>query len=312
MDTQQILDDFAYYEGLPVEALRAASENRQALLPEFMTEIQRDLASGRDDHSDRNPIFFIFHLLGEWREKSAYRTLASLLRTPTKDIDTLLGDAITTTSHRVMAAVFDGDPQPLYDVILDSGTDEFIRSRMLEALAMTTLAGDFGREEAKQFLIRCWDELQPRDDCFVWYGWQSAIALLGLSDLRPLVLRAFAHGEIDLQWLDVRHFEQDLKYAIQHNGRVPDSRLSEYQYFGDTVEELKHWSAFRPKEPVTAALPWSSQSKSDEFVGFLAEWMLRPQTTVNQQRNVGRNDPCPCGSGKKFKKCCLDAPALIE
>jgi hypothetical protein len=22
---------------------------------------------------------------------------------------------------------------------------------------------------------------------------------------------------------------------------------------------------------------------------------------------VGRNDPCPCGSGKKFKKCCLDA-----
>ncbi|HYA72113.1 MAG TPA: SEC-C metal-binding domain-containing protein, partial [Roseiarcus sp.] len=26
---------------------------------------------------------------------------------------------------------------------------------------------------------------------------------------------------------------------------------------------------------------------------------------VNPFRNVGRNDPCPCGSGKKFKKCCL-------
>ena len=25
----------------------------------------------------------------------------------------------------------------------------------------------------------------------------------------------------------------------------------------------------------------------------------------NPWRNVGRNDPCPCGSGKKFKKCCL-------
>jgi hypothetical protein len=26
---------------------------------------------------------------------------------------------------------------------------------------------------------------------------------------------------------------------------------------------------------------------------------------------IGRNDPCPCGSGKKYKKCCLDkAPAL--
>lgn len=26
---------------------------------------------------------------------------------------------------------------------------------------------------------------------------------------------------------------------------------------------------------------------------------------VNPQKNVGRNDPCPCGSGKKFKKCCV-------
>ena len=23
-------------------------------------------------------------------------------------------------------------------------------------------------------------------------------------------------------------------------------------------------------------------------------------------KKVGRNDPCPCGSGKKFKKCCLE------
>jgi preprotein translocase subunit SecA len=26
--------------------------------------------------------------------------------------------------------------------------------------------------------------------------------------------------------------------------------------------------------------------------------------TVRSGKKVGRNDPCPCGSGKKFKKCC--------
>ena len=25
----------------------------------------------------------------------------------------------------------------------------------------------------------------------------------------------------------------------------------------------------------------------------------------NQTQKVGRNDPCPCGSGKKYKKCCM-------
>ena len=27
-------------------------------------------------------------------------------------------------------------------------------------------------------------------------------------------------------------------------------------------------------------------------------------TTVRKEKKVGRNDPCPCGSGKKYKKCC--------
>src|SRR5579883_2742382 len=31
---------------------------------------------------------------------------------------------------------------------------------------------------------------------------------------------------------------------------------------------------------------------------------------VNSYKNVGRNDPCPCGSGKKFKKCCLNSQSL--
>jgi hypothetical protein len=28
--------------------------------------------------------------------------------------------------------------------------------------------------------------------------------------------------------------------------------------------------------------------------------------TVVKEAKIGRNDPCPCGSGKKYKKCCLD------
>jgi preprotein translocase subunit SecA len=31
----------------------------------------------------------------------------------------------------------------------------------------------------------------------------------------------------------------------------------------------------------------------------------KPQPIRNRQRRVGRNDPCPCGSGKKFKNCCM-------
>ena len=29
-----------------------------------------------------------------------------------------------------------------------------------------------------------------------------------------------------------------------------------------------------------------------------------PVEPIHAEKTVGRNDPCPCGSGKKYKKCC--------
>jgi len=34
--------------------------------------------------------------------------------------------------------------------------------------------------------------------------------------------------------------------------------------------------------------------------------LLNPQVAVTKSQAVGRNDPCPCGSGLKHKKCCLN------
>jgi uncharacterized protein len=33
------------------------------------------------------------------------------------------------------------------------------------------------------------------------------------------------------------------------------------------------------------------------------------KTIRREDARIGRNDPCPCGSGKKFKKCCSALPA---
>jgi SWIM/SEC-C metal-binding protein len=32
--------------------------------------------------------------------------------------------------------------------------------------------------------------------------------------------------------------------------------------------------------------------------------LLNPPEPARASKKVGRNDPCPCGSGKKFKRCC--------
>lgn len=33
---------------------------------------------------------------------------------------------------------------------------------------------------------------------------------------------------------------------------------------------------------------------------------LKVATSPTRSVRIGRNDPCPCGSGKKYKRCCID------
>jgi hypothetical protein len=270
------------------------------MLPLFLDEIETYLALEPVARAKPTPLFFIFHLLGEWREKAAYRALARLLRLPRRDVDAIFGDGITTTSHRVMAAVFDGDPEPLYDIILDPDTGEFIRAGMCEALAMVTVRGELDRAATGRFLSDAFVEMRPQAECYVWVGWQSAIAMLGLSDLNLLVKKAFERGFIDSHVLGFEHFEQDLRRGIEHpcEPRRPDDR--DDTLFGDTVEELSGWYCFTEQYREDQER-WHRRAEAD---------LARSQRVENPFKGVGRNDPCPCGSGKKFKKCCLGAVRL--
>ena len=289
MDALQILAGLNEPEALPVEAIRAAQADRDTMVPIFLRSIEEFSSSDVAPSA----LFFIFHLLGEWREKSAYRPLAKVLRLPRDEIDSVLSDAITETTHRVMAAVFDGDADPLYEIIRDQKADEFIRSRMFATIAILTRRGELPREETAQFLRTCYSQLEPQHDCYVWHGWLDAVAWLGFADLKPLVQDAFARGSIDPGWLKFEDFEKDLRHAVEHPDAEPLHPDGELTLFGDTIAELSDWHCFKPK----------TQTDDD------AEWSP-PQLYVperNPFRDVGRNDPCPCGSGKKFKKCCLNS-----
>ncbi|HLD36107.1 MAG TPA: SEC-C metal-binding domain-containing protein, partial [Planctomycetota bacterium] len=55
-------------------------------------------------------------------------------------------------------------------------------------------------------------------------------------------------------------------------------------------------------ETIKSAPPGQSQNAPDN--AGLQPPVERPKPIIGSSRDIGRNDPCPCGSGKKFKKCC--------
>jgi hypothetical protein len=116
-----------------------------------------------------------------------------------------------------------------------------------------------------------------------------------MSDLKILVKKAFDRGFIDSHVLGFEHFEQDLSRGIEHPGEPWRPDDPEYTLFGDTVEELSGWYCFTEQ-----------YGEDQERYRRQAEAnRARSQRLENPFRGIGRNYPCPCGSGKKFKKCCL-------
>lgn len=63
-------------------------------------------------------------------------------------------------------------------------------------------------------------------------------------------------------------------------------------------------ATFKEKGVVHHHRERSNFSKVEDVWYFVDGELVRPETKINQSPKVGRNDPCPCGSGKKFKKCC--------
>ncbi len=269
--------------GLPRAALLAARMQRREMAPHFTAEIEKYLSRAVDGETSPGALFFMFHLLGSWRETRAYPALARLLRMPEGEIDEVLGNAMTETCHRVIAAVFDGNPQPIYDIVLDAQASEWVRSAMCEALAILVWQGRLDRAEAERFLRDCFMHLEPQSNCMVWMGWQEAIAILGLHELSPLVQKAFQRGYIGRWVCTFEDFQERLQLALLSPSEAPLATDPYYTPFGDTIEELSHWYGFSAK----------------------AEREKRLEAALKRPKDAGRNDPCPCGSGKKYKKCCL-------
>lgn len=94
--------------------------------------------------------------------------------------------------------------------------------------------------------------------------------------------------------LDLRFPEFDAWMADSINDRAFRKQWYADHYGGRSVDEMD------------AVLDeWESEDENDlPFESELDDNFTESETTLRRPPRVGRNEPCPCGSGKKYKKCC--------
>ncbi len=282
---------------LPSPEIAFATLYADAIEPDVVALVERARHENLDVPSSRL-LFRGIHILGARRLGAAYRPLVAFLKGPQDRIEGLLGDAITENLPRILLGLFDGDEQPLRELVTDRSVDEFVRAAALSALTFLAFEGRIDRAAFEAFLLR-FDaaRLAAADDDVMWHGWMTAVAVLGLTAAVPRVRAAFADGRITPEWCDEDDFDELLKAAIERPNDRTRLKAEQIGYIEDVVDALEKFS-----EVDDAA---DDGLFDDEDEALWPSWPELGMPTHNPYRDVGRNDPCPCGSGKKFKKCCL-------
>ncbi|MEH2626551.1 uncharacterized protein V1292_004606 [Bradyrhizobium sp. AZCC 1719] len=279
---------------LPDFAIAVCTARIEESAPKLRAILER-AADGEEALSDDESLLLFrgLHILGGARNREACQPLLRLLRRPYEDVDFLLGDTVTESLAKIVAGVFDGDTDALLALIADSSIDGFVREALFGAATFLAWERRIERDRLKGFLVRFHEERPAEDGDQAWVGWLRAIALLGLRDLVPLVDKTFREDRIP-EWIDRPQFDEDLADAES----APDDIDRFAQISLGYIED------------VLVSLDWARRSKDDVFeegngTSSWADFVYPNEPVRNPWRHVGRNDPCPCGSGKKAKKCCL-------
>lgn len=292
---ERILDALRNEVSLPSGPIAVATLYADAIEPDVIATLERARHEDLDEPSARL-LFRGIHILGGRRLTSAYRPLVTLLRGPQDRVEWLLGDAITENLSCILAGMFDGDAQPLLDLVLDTKVDPYVREAAFTTMAFLAFEGRISRQGFEEFLLRFDDQrLAASDEVIMWYGWMAAIGVLGVTALEPRVRAAFADGRIAPDCCAEDDFDDLLRGAIERPDDRERLKAEQMGYIEDVLVALE-------KFPDRQEDDFEDDIEDDEE----GDWDAVPDLPAhNPLRDIGRNDPCPCGSGKKFKKCCL-------
>jgi len=298
VEIDEIIEQFAWFDGkFEREAVEAAVARRDEIIPELLLVLEEiadpELAAGLDADGEYMAHLYAMFLLAQFRETRAYPHLVKIASLPSDLLESLFGDCIAESFGAVLASVCGGDLDGIQSIIENPNADEWVRGAALGGLVTLVAVGVKSREEILSYFASLFHgKLTDRNEIVWSYLVLESTALYAPELLREIE-QAYEQGLIDTMLITLDDVKADLaqgkEWALAKLAADSHRRLVD-----DTVKEMGWWASFKEDEtrhpqPLEAVNPWRDAIDT----GYKR---IAPK--------IGRNDLCPCASGKKYKKCC--------
>jgi hypothetical protein len=320
----------------PTAAVEAAIAQREKITPALLGILEDTINRAEELIADHDYMAHLFamYLLALFRETRAYPLTLRFARLPSDALDEMSDEFTTDGLGRVLASVCGGDVEELHSLVEDESVDGWARTAGLDALVTLTATGQRSREETIAYFASLFRGKLRREWSPVWDLLVDCCVDLYPRELMADILKAYEDGCVDpgfVSFEDVerglalgedqvladlainpgRGFVEDIELEMERFLDLYDGRFDNGE--GDDEEEGDEeddWDSeaegfdFGPEEEESTAPAFRAIPSSAPVPPVSQEPRVPITPFKRTEPKVGRNDPCPCGSGKKFKKCC--------
>jgi hypothetical protein len=300
MELTEVLKSLERNTGVfPRKAVEAAMEMRDEITPRLL-HILEDTVERAEEivREDEDGAYFAhlysMYLLAQFRETRAYPLVVRFARIEKDLLEALAGEFVTEDLSRVLASVCSGDTRLIEELIEDPDVDEYVRSAALRSLLVLVAESGKSRDEVMAYFKSLFEGRLERSYSHAWNSLVACAVRLHPGEVSDHITMAFEEGLVDPGFISPRNVENALK--TDKESVLADLPLIEGGCIGNVVDELASWACFKqPKRPARVGKSAVDLSRVPAFPE-----RSQPKHTAK----VKPNEPCPCGSGKKYKKCC--------
>ncbi|MDB6037854.1 MAG: hypothetical protein JWM99_1695 [Verrucomicrobiales bacterium] len=278
--------------------MQAAIAHREEIIPEFLREFEAIAADGQNIARSRESTLLTaaVYLLAQFRETRAFKPLVRMISLPEEIPFDLLGDTIHEGLDRLLGTLYDGDLQSLERLIESDETNDYVRSAALDSFIVLERSGQMPRETVVDYYRKLFRGRLKREFSHVWNGLVSSCVDLPAPELLEEIREAYKDELVEWGFGGLKETELELQ-------QLPDElRMQQENKFAlitDAISEMEWWACFHTEPRRKIKIPNLPKTN----------WIPRHNPSSpgakRESPKISRNDPCPCGSGQKYKKCCL-------
>ncbi len=315
---KEIIEKIAYLQNttFPREELQFLIDHQAESTPYLLDSIsnhEQILQKCLDDGDYFLPLYAFF-LLAQFRETKAYPLIYNIFSLDSEEVDNAFSEFLTEDLASVLASVCGGDTSLINKLIEDTKVNQYVRGAALDAWLSLHLANLKTRDEVIAYYKTVF-ELPCQEEDFFRASLNSNCMDLRATELMPEIEKSYAENKVELMVAgDLKELKKFWKKIEKKYGSFFEESKPQYHLINDTISEIEGWYCFNPSKE-NEDIDWGKlgelfgQAKdSDEEVA--QEKILwesrRGETYIRPTPKVGKNEPCLCGSGRKYKKCCLN------